>query len=192
MATNNLITANLKSWADDWNSEVNASERPLRKKITRRHQLIRRYSYDPALTAMWDYGNPLLKTFLGNVKLLLESRLDSKTILREQVVRALEPACHFGGKTRQLSLFHQSATGFSENVVQAEKRYKILEFFFKKKRSTGEGLTSRSNGNNFFSSEERSNEAFWSVYFFRIRKQYFKSDLVFVVFLVSYHITSIY
>jgi len=79
---------------------------------------------------MWDYGNPLLKTFLGNVKLLLESRLDSKTILREQVsVRALEPACHFGGKTRQLSL---SVTGFSENVVQAEKSCKILYFFLKK------------------------------------------------------------
>ena len=47
-------------------------------------------------------------------------------------MRALEPACHFDGKTRQLSLFHQSATGFSENIVQAEKSYKMLEFFDKK------------------------------------------------------------
>lgn len=82
----------------------------------------------------------------------------------EQVVRALEPACHFGGKT-QLWLYHPSATGFSENVVQAEKSYKMLEFVLKK-RSAGEGLTSRSNRNNFFPSEKKQNEAFWSVYFF--------------------------
>ena len=74
---------------------------------------------------LWE---PIVEDVLGLVvddkKLLLESRLLvlRRGLLREQVVRALEPACHFGGKTRQLSLFHQSATGFSENIVQAEKK----------------------------------------------------------------------
>lgn len=74
---------------------------------------------------LWE---PIVEDVLGLVvddnKLLLESRLDSKTraTTRTRVVRALEPACHFGGKTQQLSLFHQSATGFSENIVQAEKK----------------------------------------------------------------------